>query len=463
MRRRLIIVFLVPLVLVLTVLGGAYAWSAARSVQQEFYAEQLGDLSYFVTSARQALLAGSSDVFDGEAQRYRELYGTRVVIVDRAGRPWAPKDVDRALDDDEVGAQIRLALSGRRGELPQNVLPWQFTDLSLVEPVFDSGDVIGAVVMSASVDVPRAQIARQWALIVAVAAAVIAAGLLIVFRLAGWVLRPVRRLDQAMEAMERGDMDARIADDTGPAELHRMILMFNRMAEEIERVVARQQEFALNASHELRNPLNALLLRVEVLAADLPEAGAADVEKIREEGARMTRILDTLLGFARGGVQQSAFVDVDLRALVSRRADAWREVAARKSIAFVVIPDADQPDAPVRSRTDEAVVESALDAVIDNAVKFSPAGRRIEVSAVQDREGSRIAVRDHGPGLDPEEIEQATDRFWRSARNQNTPGSGLGLAIATDLLRSVNGRVSVASPDGGGLEVSFLLPGAGER
>ena len=458
MRRRLIVVFLVPLVLVLMVLGGAYAWSAARSVQQEFYAEQLGDLSYFTTTARQALLSGSAEVFDGEAQRYRELYGTRVVIVDRAGRPWAPSTAQPVFDSPEIEAQIKLALSGRRGELPQNALPWQFSDLSLVEPVFDGGDVIGAVVMSASVDVPRAEIGRQWLLITAVAALVIAVGLLVVFRLAGWVLRPVRRLDRAMEAMERGDMEARIADDTGPAELHRMILMFNRMADEIERVVARQQEFALNASHELRNPLNALLLRVEVLAADLGTAGAADVEKIREEGQRMTRILDTLLGFARGAVRASDFEDVDLTALVARRGEAWREVAARRGIRFGVHGVQD-----VRSRVDEAIVESALDAVIDNAVKFSPDGGLIELAAVATEEGARISVRDHGPGLDPDELEQAADRFWRSARNQNVPGSGLGLAIAMDLLRSVGGRLTVESPNGGGLSVSFDLPAPGER
>src|SRR5690606_5384088 len=153
-------------------------------------------------------------------------------------------------------------------------------------------------------------------------------------------------------------------------------LMFNRMADEIERVVARQQEFALNASHELRNPLNALLLRVEVLAADLGEAGAADVEKIREEGQRMTRILDTLLGFARGEVHESDLEDVELRTLIERRAEAWREVAARKRVRLRI-----HGARRVQARVAEAVVESALDAVIDNAVKFSPEGGLIELIA----------------------------------------------------------------------------------
>ena len=85
MRRRLVVVFLVPLVGVLLVLGGAYAWSAARSIQQEHIAELLGDVAYFVTSARQALRSGSPDLVTNEAERYFQLYGTQVLVVDRSG------------------------------------------------------------------------------------------------------------------------------------------------------------------------------------------------------------------------------------------------------------------------------------------------------------------------------------------------------------------------------------------
>ncbi|WP_353115807.1 HAMP domain-containing sensor histidine kinase [Microbacterium sp.] len=458
MRKRLIIVFLVPLLAVILLLGGGFAWSAASSVQQRFYADQLGDLSYFVTSARQALRSGNAEVFDGEVQRYRQLYGTRVIVVDRSGRPWAPSGGDPAVLDDDTEAQVRLALSGRRGDLPQSVVPWLFTDLSLVEPVFDDGDVIGAVVMTSSVDVPRGEIGRLWALMAIVVLLALSIGLFVVFRLASWVLRPVRRVDQAMEAVEKGDMEARIADDTGPPELHRMILMFNRMADEIERVVSRQREFALNASHELRNPLGALLLRVEYLATGLDEEWEEDIEKAREEGRRMARILDTLLGFARGGPREHDLETVDLMALARRRVDAWRGVAAKEGVSFRL-----RGRARTLSATDETIVESALDAVIDNAVKFSPDGGVIEVSAERIDDDCRITVRDHGPGLPADELEHASDRFWRSGRTQNVPGSGLGLAIATDLLSSIGGRLQVSSPEGGGLQVSLTLPGEVHR
>ncbi|MDQ4214141.1 HAMP domain-containing sensor histidine kinase [Microbacterium capsulatum] len=463
MRRRLFVVFLVPLAAVLVLLGGAYGWAASRSVQQAFYTQQIGDLGSFVTSARQALHSGSAEVLDGELRRYQELYGTRVVVVDRTGRPWAPAAGASApaalVLDEPTAGKVQLALSGRRGDLPEPVvLPWQFAEQSLVEPIVDDGDVIGAVVMSASVDAPRSEIVRQWIALGIVTVLAIALGLLVVFRLAAWVLKPVDRVDQAMEAIERGEMEARIADDTGPPELRRMIGLFNRMAEEIERVVSRQQEFALNASHELRNPLNALLLRFESLATGLDRTWDEDVEATREEGRRMTRILDTLLSFARGEGGGPLLEPIDLGALAERRVAAWRDAAAAKGVSLAL-----HLDGPVEAATDETIAESALDAVIDNAVKYSPAGSRIDVTAARTDEGCTLSVRDHGPGLAGEELAHATDRHWRSARTDSAPGSGLGLSIATDLLATVGGRVRVEAAEGGGLQVLLLLREAEAR
>lgn len=455
MRTRLVIVFLVPLVGVLLALGGAYAWSAARSVQQEFYAERLGDLSYFVTSARQALRSGNATVIDGEVTRYHQLYGAKIAIIDRSGMPWVSQGLQSNVIDEEANDKVQLALSGRRGETPQAVLPWLFTEAVMVEPVFNDGDVIGAVMLSTSMDAPRETITRQWVLLAGSSVLAIALGLLIVNRLASWVLQPVRRVDEAMEAIEQGHMEARIADDTGPPELRRMIALFNRMADEIERVVSRQQEFALTASHELRNPLNALLLRVESLATGLGDEWESDVEATREEGRRMTQILDTLLGLARSGAGESALAAVDLFELVRGRVDAWRQVAEQDRVRFET-----RGEPGVSILTDAIVIESAFDAVIDNALKYSPAGSKIEVSAVELPEHCEIVVRDHGPGIALDDLEKATDRFWRGEGSRSKPGSGLGLAIATDLLASVGGQLKVDAPPNGGLMVTFRFPKA---
>ena len=458
MRRRLIVVFLVPLVAILLSLGGAAAWSATRSIQQAFYTAQLGDVGYFVTSARQALRSGSATVIDAEVTRFEQVYGIEVVVFDLTGGIWAAGNSDAAVIADDESARVRLALSGRRAEAPEPVFPWGTAESSIVEPVFDDGDVIGAVMVSADVEAPRAEIVQQLLALAVVSIVSVGLGVLLVFQLARWVLSPVRRLDEAMIAIEHGEMDARVAEDTGPPELRRMTRVFNGMADEIERVMTRQQEFALNASHELRNPLNALLLRVEHLSTGLDSDWDDDVEETREEGRRMARILETLQGLARGGRADTTISAVDLTTLATRRADAWSEVASQRGVETFATGGGS-----VMSVTDRTIVESALDAVIDNAVKFSPSGATVEIGARRDGGLCRLTVRDHGPGLSPEQAANAADRFWRSDDSGETPGSGLGLAIATDLLVSIGGELRVESAEGGGLLVTLILPdGAAE-
>src|SRR5690348_14973965 len=106
-------------------LGTAAGWGAARSIQQGFYASQLGDLSYFVTSARQGLLSGSTTVFEGEAKRYREVHGIEVAVFDLSGAVWASSGGPLVVASEDQTEKVGLALSGRRAEAPATVLPWE--------------------------------------------------------------------------------------------------------------------------------------------------------------------------------------------------------------------------------------------------------------------------------------------------------------------------------------------------
>ena len=459
-RGRLITLFLAPLVALLLVLGGAFGWTSARSIAQEFTSQQVDDLSYFLVSARQALSSESTTILAGELARYSELYGASVGVYSRAGTEF----LVRGPLPDTVGEQIDLALSGRRSEPVQPVLPWALGPATVVEPVFSDGRVIGAVVVASPLDGPRTAVITQWLLLAAASLILVALCVFVILRLVRWVLQPMLRVDGAMAAIEQGEMGARIDDDTGPPEMQRMIRMFNSMADEIERVIARQQEFALNASHELRNPLGALLLRVEYLATGLDESWEDDVEKTREEGQRMARILDTLLTLARTQRRDEALAPVDLAVLAHDRAAAWQAVARERGVTVSVHVGEGERAAGGRSAdwgrvvTDRTAIESALDGVIDNALKFAPRCTPIDIAVSAAGAGYEISVRDRGPGLGEAEIEHATDRFWRSSRDQNVSGSGLGLAIAHDLLRALGGGVRVTSPDGGGLRVALQLP-----
>ncbi|MGO3146722.1 MAG: sensor histidine kinase [Leucobacter sp.] len=427
----------------------------SRTIQQDFSNQQLGDLSYFATDARYALRASNPSIVEGEMERYSELYDAQIAVLDRAGAVWASAGLDTTTIGDEAASQVSLALSGRRSEGVQTVLPWSLGDTVMVEPIFDDGSVIGAVLISASAASPRGEILTYWAVLVVAALLIILVLIVVVVRLSNWVLQPMQRVDQAMAAIEHGQMDARISDDTGPPEMRRVIRMFNQMAEELERTMSRQQEFVMNASHELRNPLGALAMRVETLATGLDETWEEDVEKTREEGRRMSRILDTMLFMAKVNKQDAPFALVDLAGVAADRVEAWREIAEQRGVGFRL-----ECDARVPSITDRTAVESALDAVLDNAVKFAPRGTAVEVT-VHSGDTCTITVRDHGPGLDPDELDRVTARFWRSPRDQNVPGSGLGLAIATDLLAALNGEVQVDVADSGGLAVTLRLP-AGE-
>lgn len=485
MRTRLITVFLAPLIVVLLVLGGAYAWTSARSTAQEFTNQQLDDLSYFLVSARQALSTGNTRILAGEMARYAELYSTQITVYDRSGsrlvaRGTSPGTNPGARPGEyiappELTAQIGLALSGRRSDAAPPALPWATGTEMVVEPVFADGKVIGAVSISSSIDGARAQVVNQWLALAAAGIVLIVVLLFVILRLVRWVLKPMLRVDHAMAAIEHGEIGARIADDTGPPEMRRMIRVFNSMAEEIERVIVRQQEFAMNASHELRNPLGALLLRVEYLATGLDESWEPDVEKTREEGQRMARILDTLLTMARTQRRDVALERVDLGEVARDRIAAWRDVAGERGVTLVPrVGDRSRSgsagqtglalERPVVTVTDRTSVESALDGVIDNALKFAPRGSKVFITAAHSSAADdpavfcTLAVRDHGPGLTDEEISHVTERFWRSTRDQNVAGSGLGLAIASDLLRALGGSVAVSSPAGGGLEVTLRLP-----
>ncbi|MFC7764736.1 sensor histidine kinase [Leucobacter soli] len=396
MRRRLIIVFLVPMAAILLALAGAYAWSVARSIQQEVSNQQLSDLSYFLTGTRQALRAGNPAIVENEMRRYSDLYDAQIAVFDRSGALWASGGLRPGTLDEGTTTLIGLALSGRRSEPLPAVLPWELGETTLVEPVFDDGNAIGAILISASAETPRSEILTHWTLLVAVVVFIILVLFLAVLRLAHWVLRPLRRVDRAMVAIEHGEMDARISDDAGPPEMRRMIRIFNQMAEEIERVVLRQQEFAMNASHELRNPLGALLMRVEYLATGLDGSWEAEVEKTREEGRRMSRILETLLSMATAGQQDSSFAAVELVELAAGRVQGWSRVAREKGIALTV-----DGEPPVLSLTDRTSVESALDAVIDNALKFAPSGSTVEVTVRDDDEGASSGCGITGPGSPP--------------------------------------------------------------
>jgi signal transduction histidine kinase len=450
-RSRLVVALTVPIVVVYLVLGAAYARSLAHSAHLELFLDRLSDASLFVTSARAAFGGGDPVALRSELQRYGEVYDIEAAVLDRHGEVIVGNGFDPDALSDVSRAEVDAALAGRSSGMSPLAV---FYDRRLViaEPVSESGDIVGAVVTVSDTGPLAQEILQWWLLLLGVGVAALAVSVLLVAKVASWILLPVQRVDRAMTEMLHGHMGTRVSEVSGPPELQRVVSVFNGMAEEVERLIQQQEEFVANASHELRNPLNALMLRVEHLGQGLPDGWENELELAREEGQRMTRILEALLMLAHGN-QPDATEPFELTRLVEHRLQAWQPVAREQQVSL-------SATAARRTwcRVDETMLEAAFDAVLDNALKFSPPGSRVEVVVRTQDDVAEIAVHDQGPGLEPHEVGLVTSRFWRSPSNQNRSGSGLGLAIATEFLASCGGELSVACGDGRGLVVTLGIP-----
>jgi signal transduction histidine kinase len=247
-----------------------------------------------------------------------------------------------------------------------------------------------------------------------------------------------------------------VADDSGPPELRRLSVSFDRMAETVTGALAAQRAFVADAGHQLRNPLTALRLRLSNLAGHVDAAATDDHVAALEEAERLSTLLDGLLALARTE-RTAPPVRVDVDAAVDDRVEAWRPLAEHTGLRL-----RREGARGLTAVAPAGAVETVLDAVLDNAVKFSAAGDSVTVHTAGLGGHVEVAVRDTGPGIPADELDRATARFWRSPAQSNVEGSGLGLAIAARTVELAGGALCLERPDGGGLRVVARLPASPE-
>jgi len=442
---------------VLLALGVPLAVSLAAAQQQKVVVDRIDDTAYFAAIARPATeaTAGSRDVLrvlSRELENYHEVYGIRAGVFLPNDTPLASGPSTWFLPGTgEVRDAFEESLLSRRSHDPQQVWPWQRGRLVVASPVIRDGDVIAVVVTDSPTGPMRSRILHGWLIIGAglTAAMLVAVGAAL--RLTGWVLRPVRVLDVTTHEIASGRLKSRVAVASGPPELRRLARSFNEMADNVEDVLEQQRAFVADASHQLRNPLAALLLRIELLAFELPE-GNEEIASVQAEGRRLAQVLDDLLDLALAEHTEADVRLTDIGALTAERVAAWAPTAEAKGVRLCGTCPA------TTAWADPVALSSALDAVIDNAVKFTPRDESVEVTVASDGDSSTIEVADHGPGLTDEELARIGDRFWRSGRHQNVKGSGLGLSISRALLAAGGGTIAYAHHEPHGLRVTVTLP-----
>ena len=265
---------------------------------------------------------------------------------------------------------------------------------------------------------------------------------------AGAVLAPVRRLTQTAERVTLTKDTSERIEVEGDDELARLGNSFNAMLGALDEALRKQRQLVTDTSHELRTPLTTIRTNAEVLAKtpDLePETRERLVRGIIEESEALSILVNDLLELAREGEAQLRLNDVRLDELADHVLDRLPE-----GTNFV------KSLSPTTVTGDPDKLERAIRNLIDNALKWNDAGEPIEV-AVSER---TLTVRDHGPGVDEEDIEHAFDRFYRAAGARGMPGSGLGLAIVKQIVEAHGGRVWLENAPGGGAVAGLSLPSA---
>lgn len=442
---------------VLLALGFPLAVSVAAAQQQRVVVDRIDDTVRFAALAQFVTEASEPDerrsTLREQLNRYHDTYSIKVGVFYRDGAAMALAPENWAVPSVGQGREaFREALSGRRSQDPPQVWPWQSGGrLVVASPVVRDGDVVAVVVTDSPTSQLRSRVLKGWLLIAAGESAAMLLAVGAAFRLTGWVLRPVRILDAATHDIATGLLNSRVAASVGPPELRRLARSFNEMADNVEEVLEQQRAFVADASHQLRNPLAALLLRIELLALELPE-GNEEIASVRTEGKRLAEVLDDLLDLALAEHASADLQLTDIGALAAERVAAWRPLAEEKGVRLT------DHGAAVTAWADPIALSSALDAVIDNALKFTPEGEEVTVSAASNGESSSIVITDRGPGLTDEELARIGDRFWRSGRHQNIKGSGLGLSISRALLTAGGGSIAYAHHEPRGLRVTVTVP-----
>lgn len=268
---------------------------------------------------------------------------------------------------------------------------------------------------------------------------------------AGRAVSPLDRVRAVADDIQGTDLSRRIAVHHGPTEVTALAASFDAMLDRLDRAARTQQRLIEETSHELRIPLAVLVTNAEVLLAHPEptlEVYRRGLERSRAAAGRLQAVIDELLVDARGRARTIDRQPANLTAIVRAVLDDAGAQAAAKGIRMSV---AGPPTAvcPV----DQATVRRAIHNLVDNAVRYAPAGTTVRVTVELAETEAVVVVTDHGPGIAAGDQDHAFERFWRG--RPELPGTGLGLAIARQVAAAHGGGLTLTSPGPAGDGCAF--------
>jgi len=329
----------------------------------------------------------------------------------------------------------------------------------LTVPVMDSGRLTNLVRVGMSLE-NMYKTRRRFLLIMA---AVFPVGVLLAggggWLLASRALRPVDEMTQTAQRITGENLNQRLQESGNGDELDRLAQTLNDMLGRLDEAIQQMRQFSADASHELQTPLT--ILKGEMEVALLKPRNPAEYQSVLlsglEEIDRINHLISGLLMLARAdaGVLRLDLQDVELKSLVNDVCSQLSRVAANESIH---LHSADM--SPVHVQGDREHLRRLVLNLVDNALKYTPAGGRVELTLKTSKSWTILGVSDSGIGLAAEDQQKIFNRFHRvsKARSDNGKGIGLGLSIARSIAEMHGGRIEVSSTPNQGSTFSVYLP-----
>jgi signal transduction histidine kinase len=436
------------LVLAVVALGVPLASTLADRVDTEVRSEARGQADVVAASASDFVQPLQRGRLQQLATASSRTVRGRVLIVDANGNLLADSAGARVGRAYGTRPEIASALRGRPEQLERTSETLDETLLATAVPIVAAGRPVGAVRVTQSTKAVDRAVKRQWLGLALIGAVVVLLGLAAGWVLAGQVARPVRRLDDAARAVADGHLTVR-AKVEGSSEQQSLARTFNEMTERIGRLLESQREFVADASHQLRTPLAGLRLRIEAAAAETESPSAREeLEAAEDEVDRLAQMVGELLELSRVGERELPGEELGLTDAARRAAQRWEATASGRAQQVIATGEG---GTAFCARAD---LDRILDALVENALHYSPADTTVTVVA----HGSGVDVLDEGPGIDAAEAEAVFERFHRGSAGRRGPGgTGLGLPIAREMARRWGGEVTIAPRESRGSVARVLF------